>query len=182
MKYYIADLHFGHENVIRLDNRPFKDINHMNESLIQNWNETISANDEVYILGDLFFRNSIDPIQVLQRLSGKKYLIPGNHDTKLLKNSEALTYFEAIDKIMEIDDNGKRIILCHYPLLEWNHYFRGSYHIYGHIHNNTNANFEWIKKEPRMLNAGCMINGYKPVTFDELVKNNKQFITFNERR
>ena len=36
MIYYIADMHFGHENVIRFDDRPFADTEQMDEVLIQN--------------------------------------------------------------------------------------------------------------------------------------------------
>ena len=54
MIYYIADMHFGHENVIRFDDRPFADTEQMDEVLIQNWNERVTADDTVYVLGDAF--------------------------------------------------------------------------------------------------------------------------------
>ena len=44
MIYYIADMHFGHKNVIRFDDRPFADTEQMDEVLIQNWNERVTAN------------------------------------------------------------------------------------------------------------------------------------------
>ena len=34
MNYYISDLHIGHENILRFDNRPFADVNEMNNKLI----------------------------------------------------------------------------------------------------------------------------------------------------
>ena len=37
MIYYIADMHFGHTNVLRFDNRPFSDTAQMDDTLIQNW-------------------------------------------------------------------------------------------------------------------------------------------------
>ena len=57
MIYYIADMHFGHENVIRFDDRPFADTEQMDEVLIQNWNERVAADDTVYVLGDAFWKN-----------------------------------------------------------------------------------------------------------------------------
>ena len=39
MIYYIADMHFGHTNVICFDDRPFADTEQMDEVLIQNWNQ-----------------------------------------------------------------------------------------------------------------------------------------------
>ena len=47
MIYYIADMHFGHTNVIRFDDRPFADTEQMDEVLIQNWNERVTADDTV---------------------------------------------------------------------------------------------------------------------------------------
>ena len=32
--FYISDLHIGHENILRFDNRPFADVNEMNNKLI----------------------------------------------------------------------------------------------------------------------------------------------------
>ena len=47
MIYYIADMHFGHTNVICFDDRPFADTEQMDEVLIQNWNERVTADDTV---------------------------------------------------------------------------------------------------------------------------------------
>ena len=39
MNYYISDLHIGHENILRFDNRPFADVNEMNNKLIVSYSE-----------------------------------------------------------------------------------------------------------------------------------------------
>ena len=49
MIYYIADMHFGHTNVLRFDNRPFSDTAQMDDTLIQNWNERVADDDTIYI-------------------------------------------------------------------------------------------------------------------------------------
>lgn len=180
MKYYIGDLHFGHANVIGFDNRPFSDVDEMDRVLIENWNSRITKNDQVYILGDVAFHNEKPYSWYLSQLKGQKHLIVGNHDGKLLKDSEALGYFVSVDHYLELADEGKRIILCHYPIAEWNGFYRESYHIYGHIHNNTTGVYQYMKQFDRALNAGCMINGYMPVTFVELIKNNEIFKAFTE--
>lgn len=74
-----SDLHFGHANVIKYCNRPFLDVNEMNEILIKNWNEVVSLEDTIYVLGD-FAMAARYVEQVLPRLNGKKILILGNHD------------------------------------------------------------------------------------------------------
>lgn len=55
MKYYISDLHFGHKNVIKYCNRPFKNTDEMREGLISRWNSKVKPSDTVYILGDMFY-------------------------------------------------------------------------------------------------------------------------------
>ena len=48
--YYISDLHIGHANVIKFDNRPFADITEMNNKIIENWNARVRTDDTVYEL------------------------------------------------------------------------------------------------------------------------------------
>ena len=79
MIYFTADTHFGHYNVIRFCDRPFASAEEMDEAMIQNWNDRVTGNDTVYILGDMFFR-STNAEGILKRLKGKKRLIVGNHD------------------------------------------------------------------------------------------------------
>lgn len=175
MNYYTADLHFGHKNVIAFDSRPFESVEEMDRLLIEYWNSRITEKDTVYIIGDLCYRSSRDPSWYLSRLNGEKYLILGNHDTTLLSNSKAVSLLAGIDKMMHITDGDREICLCHFPLAEWNGYFKGSWHIYGHIHNRREETFQFMRTKERALNAGCMINGFVPVTFEELVRNNQFF-------
>lgn len=171
MNYFISDLHLGHKNVLKYDNRPFSSIEEMDEFIISNWNDRVNENDHVYIIGDICFGNN--PAKYLKRLNGKKHLIIGNHDGEIIKKCR--DYFESIDYYKEIEVDGKHIVLCHYPMAEWNGLFRGYYHIYGHIHNALNDTYYMMKKRDLALNAGCMINNYKPVTLGELIKNNYKF-------
>ncbi len=74
-----ADLHLGHENIIKYTARPFLNSKEMDKILIHNWNTIIAPNDTVYIVGDLAFRRR-DVKRYLRILNGKKILIRGNHD------------------------------------------------------------------------------------------------------
>ena len=60
MIFYTSDLHLGHANVIRFDKRPFADVEEMDQYIITRWNNRVSEDDTVYILGDICHRNSRD--------------------------------------------------------------------------------------------------------------------------
>ena len=171
---YTADTHFGHYNVIRFCDRPFASAEEMDEAMIQNWNDRVTGNDTVYILGDMFFR-STNAEGILKRLKGKKRLIVGNHDGSWMTKFDYARYFFSVDKFLETSDGKRSLTLCHYPMLSWKHAKR-SYMIHGHIHNDTRADF-WplIAARENVLNAGVDINSFKPVTFDELLENNRHF-------
>ena len=174
MTYFTSDQHFGHFNIIRLSHRPFASLDEMNEEMIAKWNAKVMADDMIYILGDLFFRAAtVEPI--LKRLSGRKHLVLGNHDHSWTGRVRLGDYFESVQTIKEIDIGGKPATLCHYPMLSYPQARRG-YMIYGHIHNNTGDDY-WplIMRRSRMLNAGVDVNGFEPVSFDELVLNNAAF-------
>ena len=175
MNLYIGDIHFGHKSVIQFDNRPFADVEAMDRVLIERWNKHVQAKDNVYIIGDFAYRNQMPEEWYLDRLKGKKHLIIGNHDNRLLKNEKAMAYFESVEKMKHVSDTGKQICLCHFPLAEWNNMYRGAYHIYGHIHIDRGATWQFMKTRERALNAGCMINNYMPVSFQELIINNEAF-------
>lgn len=175
MNFYISDIHFGHERAIEFDKRPFATVEEMDRMLIELWNARVQPEDSVYILGDFAFRNKRPEEWYLRQLKGKKHLVIGNHDGKLLKNETAMSCFETAEKMMQISDNGNQICLCHFPLAEWNGYYRGTWHIYGHIHDAKKETYEFMKNRERALNAGCTINNYAPVPFRELVANNERF-------
>ena len=171
MIYFISDLNIGHENIIKLTNRPFSTIEEMNEKLINNWNKIVKDEDEVYIIGDLFFKSQLNVENYLKQLKGIKYLVIGNHDKTWLDTLDYKKYFKATSELMTINDGKRDITLCHYPMVS----FEGRFHIHGHIHGNTNDVFwETLKKMDKVLNASVEINNYHPVTFDELLINNRK--------
>ena len=170
MIYYTSDLHIGHENIIRLCKRPYSNGREMSVDLIRRWNNKVTANDTVYILGDMFFRyEDIDVVKTtLKQLNGKKILIKGNHDN-FLNQIKWQDYFSTVKDIMKIKDNGRDVVLMHYPIEEWDGFFRGSYHLYGHVHNSDNG----LRVIDRRYNVGVDVNDFEPKTLDELIEVNK---------
>lgn len=176
MIYYTADLHLGHANVIKHCNRPFPSADEMDAALIQNWNEKVHRDDTVYIVGDFLFRAKKPVEEYLNELKGIKHLLIGNHDKYWMKKVNLSKWFESVSPMLFIKDHGRNVTLCHYPMMTWPGVSKDGYMIYGHIHNNTNADY-WplILANSLMLNAGVDINGFAPVTLDELIANNARF-------
>ena len=104
MIYFTSDLHLGHANIIRHCNRPFSSVEEMDETLIRNWAKRVKANDTVYVLGDLMFRNQKSPEEYLSRLKGKKHLIIGNHDKDWIKKCKLEDFFESVNGIDYFSD------------------------------------------------------------------------------
>ena len=175
MIYYTADQHFGHTNVIAYSGRPFESIEQMNEALIANWNGTVGADDTVYIVGDFAYRSPVSMEPVLRILKGTKHLILGNHDVRWFKNIKPEEHFASVSRLLEIDDSGVHVTLCHFPMLEWSRSHRGSVHIHGHIHNNRHDRAYGILQGLNAYNAGVDVNGFKPATLEQLKENKRRF-------
>ena len=161
-----SDLHFGHKNIIKYENRPYENIEQMDKDLIKRWNDIVTINDIVYILGDFSWYGGEKTNEVLKQLNGKKVLIIGNHDCNFLKDKKFdTTLFEEITYYKEIKYNKKMYILFHYPIAEHNEKMNGSIHLYGHIHT-MDLELENDLK-PLAYNVGIDRNGYKPVNIEK---------------
>lgn len=189
--FYISDTHFGHENVIKFENRPFKNINEMSENMIKLWNNKVKENDTVYILGDMFYGKEINYENILSRLNGYKILIKGNHDQWIDKNIYLSKYFIKISDYKIINDNGKQIVLFHYPILDWAYKFNGAIHLYGHIHSMLKKDLHLltdiqlkelnlISEEKNMYNVSADVINYSPCTLGELEELNEFNFPYDE--
>ena len=129
--YFIADTHFNHTNVIEYSNRPFSDVNEMNELLIEKWNSIVSDTDTVYHLGDVGLGRQEDLPVLTNRLNGKKILLRGNHDRSSTSKWQECGFTVISGKTLVYGD---KYILSHKPLLDHN-IPDGLINIHGHIHN-----------------------------------------------
>jgi calcineurin-like phosphoesterase family protein len=169
--YITADLHFGHTNIIKHCGRPFNNFAEMDETLIINWNSVVRPDDNVYILGDLIYKAGNHASHYLKRLNGKKYLIKGNHD-KFLGDSSTHDFFEWIKDYHVLSYKDARFVLFHYPIAEWDGFYRKSAHCYGHVHNNVShlpedANI-LRNLDKRAINVGVDMNNFFPVSAEEI--------------
>lgn len=171
--FYISDTHFGHKNILKYDNRPYFTVAEMDADLIKRWNNAVKPTDTVYHLGDFSWLKPAEESEILQRLNGTKILIRGNHDYKPTAEwAEVLPFAEIVD-------NGRHVILSHFPIASYKNMTHGYYHLYGHVHNSFEDGLfdayrrAWEKhyeKRMRSFNVGCMnpLMDYTPRTLDEI--------------
>lgn len=181
--FFIADLHFGHENALKFDNRPFSSIEKHDNEIIEQWNKAVTPHDTVWVLGDISFHNAEKTIEIFNSLNGTKRLVVGNHDKKLLKKEAVRALFAEIVDYKELKlEDGTGIVLSHNPIPFYPHNNHGCYHLYGHLHNDcTYEELEKLKErmliyhnqELRLYNVGCMLPwmNYEPKTLKEIIEN-----------
>ena len=163
MKFFTADNHFNHHNIIKYCNRPFSSVEDMNEVMIERWNEVIKDGDVVYHLGDFSF---IDPEPYVKRLNGHIILIEGNHDNKKHKDRYS-GYFK--NTVINVGNN--ICVLNHVPVfpdspkshvLNLIKKSKSEYVICGHVHGT------WKVRENH-INVGVDFNNFYPMSEDELL-------------
>jgi calcineurin-like phosphoesterase family protein len=149
-----ADTHFGHSNIIKYCNRPFRSVEEMDESYIQSWNDLVSSQDKVIVLGDFAFQGAE---KVFRRLRGQKFLIRGCHDKKEVLDLP----WGWVRDVYELKIGNTYSWLSHYPHRSWRKSFHGAFHFYGHIHEKE------LPQWGRSQNVGVDIFGI-PMNFEML--------------
>lgn len=174
MIFFTSDTHFWHKNILKYCPRPYKDVEAMNEGLINNWNADVGEDDEVYHLGDFAFGTVPQICDILKRLNGKKYLIRGNHDKVMEKKggpnrlwNSPKVWFQWVKDYHELEvkdeemDVVQKIILCHYPFQVWNHSHHGSWHLHGHCHGTLPS-----KDSMSRLDVGVDQRWMRPISYE----------------
>ncbi len=176
--YITSDTHFGHTNIIKYCNRPFCDVQDMDNQLIDNWNQIVKNDDLVFHLGDFAFgRVPLDIKRYFNQLNGKIILILGNHDNKLTKEDYLKIGFQKVcDKWEGILFN-TYCVFSHCQMLYWNKSEHGSIHMYGHQHAESDISdkIKSIYASNRRYNVGVDLNYYKPINIFDIInkiKNN----------
>jgi len=149
--FFTADEHYGHKNIIKYCNRPFADVNKMDEFIISNHNEVVKDSDLVIHAGDFTLTNKHIAGEYIKRLNGKHIFVKGSHD----KWSQNLPW------IYNITIEKQLIIVCHYAMRRWPRSHYGAWHVYGHSHG---------KLLPYGLSwdVGVDNNNFCPVSYDQL--------------
>lgn len=159
-----SDTHFNHENILEFTGPNgekrgwnFHNVDHMNEMLIQNWNERVKPGDKVYHLGDVFMGDKEKFKKLWPQLSGKKRLIVGNHDD--IKFLASGGFFEKVEMWRIFKEHN--MVLTHVPIMTEN-FRKVDYNVHGHIHFN---------KPPTEQHVCVCVEqtGYHPLHIEEVL-------------
>ena len=166
MIYFTADWHLLHKNILKYEERPFKDVQVMANTLIKNHNNLVTPDDEVWDLGDFTMvgsgqRQAIET--TIQKLNGHRHLILGNHD-----RFDPFTYvnmgYTSVHTAIPLYTKDYTFILCHDPSVYDCVKDKGIL-LCAHVH----KLFKCLP-EQRVINVGIDVWDYKPVSLDQILE------------
>ena len=158
--FFTADFHFGHHNIIRYCNRPFRNVEE-DQTILERLNASVKASDTLYFLGDFCIGSKARVLVHRQQIRCRKIVaLSGNHDKEARKLTEEFSW---LNNLAEISVNGQPIVLCHYAMRVWNRSHHGSWHLYGHSHGR-------LPELPTSLSmdVGVDTHDFRPWHYDEI--------------
>jgi len=156
-----SDTHFFHNNIIDFSNRPYENVQQMNEHLVANFNDYVGENDISIWVGDIGFKGDGFINELLDQCNGYKILVVGNHDFDhgKIRNLK----FDEIHLLYTISTPEVDLVFTHYPLrnikLPW-------FNLHGHLHAYPVSTTGHILHH----NINCEMQEYRPVELTELIK------------
>ena len=163
--HFTADTHFGHGGALGLFRRPFPSVAAMDEALALAWNAAVAPSDTVWHLGDVAVRAKPERVaHLLARLNGAKHLIAGNNDGDATR---ACAGWASVRDYAEIELDGRRLVLCHYPLRSWNGMAKGALNLHGHSHGR-------MAPLTRQFDVGVDVWGFRPVGLETLLASRRR--------
>ena len=163
-RFIIADLHFGHNNIIQYENRPFSNADEMDNRLIELWNSVVGKDDLVYVLGDFTLSRRKDIIvNLVNILHGRKILIMGNHDTRRPQDYIECGFEVATRKPMMVEPG---VILMHEPFDDPSLIAPNYIYFFGHVH----ANKTLMDEYPNCMCVSVERIEYRPIDLDKCIR------------
>lgn len=169
MKYFSSDWHLGHFRSIEFSDRPFKTVEEMDETIIENMISPLKKGDELYFLGDMAFDIETAAKFFTRLKKGiKLFWILGNHE-RTAKHFQHYCIQQSLMKEIRIQKNSTT--LCHYPMITWNKSHYNAWQLYGHHHAKSHG-FEKVPElaSGKQLNVNCEFHNYTPWHEDEIIE------------
>ena len=163
MIFFTSDCHFNAQRTIDISKRPFKSLEELNKTLINNWNNTVSKDDTVYILGDF------GDLSYAKYLNGRKIFVKGNYERGHYSDEELKMYFDVVcpSKILYLpvsyNDKIYHIRLTHEPMnLPQEKMSEDSFGLFGHIH-------KLCMIKSYGINVGADCHNFTPIDLDTVL-------------
>ena len=176
MDYFTSDLHIGHDKPFLYEPRGFSSIEEHDTQILKRWNDIITNNDTVYILGDLCLgQNEKEWNRIIKALYGNKVFIAGNHDTKNKIIKYVSEYHLKYLGLTTIYKYNKKytFYLSHYPTYTANFDDNKKYpiiNLFGHTHQKTN----FFNNNIYMYHVGLDSHNCMPVSIEQIIKDIKK--------
>lgn len=152
--FFISDTHFGHKNIIKYCHRPFKSVEEMDQTIIENWNRVVGKDDIVFFVGDFCFG---DCRKYLKQLYGHITFIKGNHDSHKIARQHRTrdhVYIQCDDIPFYVTHDPKSIVS-----------FWTKWSITGHVHDIG----PFIDSDKKIINVSVEQINYTPIRIEEII-------------
>lgn len=170
MIFFTSDLHMRHKNILKYSNRPFDTIDEMNVTILNNINNTVMTNDQLYILGDFCFGSVKICLEYLDKIKCRNItFVQGNHDNRRFINKLSKNNIDTytLKHKLELPLENKTLLCTHFPekTIPENYI-----NLHGHIH--TEGNHNIITNN--FYDVGVDNNNFKPISLEQ-IKNIMKF-------
>ena len=181
--FFTSDTHYSHSNICKATTnwgegnltRDFSSLEHMNNVIVDNINETVGENDILFHLGDWSFGGFDNITEFRNKLNCKNiHLLLGNHDHHIERNKDNIQrLFTSINQYINLDIRRPnkaaidkyKLILMHFPIVSWDGMNEGIIHLHGHVHLPKHQKINGC----RAIDVGIDGNDFEPYSLDNIL-------------
>ena len=174
--FFTSDTHYSHKNICRgvsnweggKGTRDFENLQEMNDAIVDGINSTVGEDDILYHDGDWSFGGFHKINEFRRKIKCKNvHLILGNHDVHIARNKQGVAgNFSSVAHYRELEIEGQKIVMSHYPMIVWNNHFHGAWMLFGHCHGSLDVKHLNGRKT---MDIGIDIHPeFRPYSFEEL--------------
>lgn len=158
-----SDLHLFHKNIIPYTDRPFFDVDEMNDTLMRNCLECVAPGDILIFGGDITMGSLTATNELLRAIPCYKINVLGNHD---IEGKRLALAVDEVAAYLELTVRGVSMLVTHYPVADAM-LAPGQINLHGHIHNGTVHSA--LGDGSRHINMSVEHTGFAPASLDELL-------------
>jgi calcineurin-like phosphoesterase family protein len=172
MMLFTADQHWGHANIVEYCDRPFDNVDQMDEELVEQWNGVVRRDrgDIVYHLGDFTLGGPKMANQYFGLLNGTVRMVSTkfHHDKRWLCQMGYRTRSDWVVKVMDavVLLSSPLTVLSHTPMARWYRQHYGAWHLHAHCHGRYQG--EGLMLDVGVDSAHKLLGAYRPFSLDEV--------------